>query len=517
MPAALRYGRIDSPEWTAAEQSFKAESIARASAAALAWQYYDGKHPKSLKEDRTKIDDNIIVNLIGLIVDKAVSGLFGTTDSEVDAGVKFDIIDKPGEPGFVEKIATGLRSLFGGQQNVTSVPSQDYLDGLWRANKKNILLHDVGFFGSLLGHVFVKLVPNGAVDPETGLSYTRLINLDPASVTVYWDGNDYDRVLWYRVQYDVGNVRVRQDIVRNLNESGGDANSWSIYNYQQELSGSSLSYSAWQLTGKEEEWPYPFAPIVDWKNLPRPKSYYGMDDVSQNAMGLNKAINFVYSTISRILKHHATPKTVGTGFKADQLEATSVDSLWTVEEAQAKIYNLELTSDLASSLNFAATLRAALFDSAREADPESIRSKLGQLSNFDLRVLFQDVLAKAGTKRLLYGDGLVRLNRCLLALGGHDPHLKMSVEWPEPLPSNPVEQAQALQIDVATGGLSKETYLEKRGYSVEQEAQRRETEAFEASMHQPAVDPLAELRASAAAPAGTQPATAPVRGGMNAN
>jgi hypothetical protein len=225
MPAALAYGPPNSAEWKQAESDGGNEQTARITKAALAWRYYIGEHDKPLNLDSSKIDDNMIINLVGLIIDKGVSALFGTTETEVEGGVKFQIIDEPGEPGFIEQVGSALagagRALLGRQQEQEpDRPEQTYLDIVWRANKKNILLHDMGLTGGALGHVFSKIDPGGTLDPETGETCPRIINLDPSAVLCFWDGNDYDTVLWYRIDYLVGKTAVRQDVVNGGNSWG---------------------------------------------------------------------------------------------------------------------------------------------------------------------------------------------------------------------------------------------------------------------------------------------------------
>lgn len=498
MPAAIRYGTPNTPQWKSAETDFTKESIARHSDAKQAWAYYLGEHKKPLKPDKSQVDDNMVINLIGLIVDKGVSALFGASEVEVDGGVKFAIVNQPGEPGFVvktaNKVVSAVRDFFGAVKQQIEDPAQDYLDLVWRANQKNILLHDLAMYGGLLGHVFVKLIPNGVTDPETGNQVTRIVNLDPKTVTVYWSASDYSQVLWYRVQYDSGGASYREDTVRALDDKGNPLDYWLIYTYERESATQMRQQGEWKQVGDPVRWGYSFAPIIDWKNMPMPGSYYGRDDVVQNSIKLNDALNFIASNIARILKHHASPKTIATGVAKQDIVPTGVDGLWTIEKETAKVYNLEMQTDLGSSLNFMQFLRRATFDGARELDPTSVQDQLGALTNFALRVLYHDTLQKGGTKRLLYGDGLLRLCRALLALGNLATTVKLSVDWPEPLPNDPVAQAQALAIDVTTGGLSKETYLEKRGYDAEQEAQRREMEQFEAGMNAPSQpDPLEAL------------------------
>ena len=64
----------------------------------------------------------------------------------------------------------------------------------------------------------------------------------------------------------------------------------------------------------------------------------------------------------------------------------------TTSDPNALIQNLEMQSDLNSSLNFIRYLRQALFDVSRAVDIDSMADKLGSLTNFGLRVLYQDAL-----------------------------------------------------------------------------------------------------------------------------
>ena len=63
------------------------------------------------------------------------------------------------------------------------------------------------------------------------------------------------------------------------------------------------------------------------------------------------------------------------------------------------IYNVEMQSDLASSQTYLMTVRQGLFDITRTVDISSMNDKLGALTNFGLRVLYQDSLSKNETKK----------------------------------------------------------------------------------------------------------------------
>jgi len=216
---------------------------------------------------------------------------------------------------------------------------------------------------------------------------------------------------------------------------------------------------------------------VDWPNLPDPNGYYGMNDIRTGG-AVNSALNFLMSNMARIIKHHAHPKTIIIGANADEVQQTAVDRLWTIRNENAQILNLEMQSDLSSSMELVRMLRRFFFDSGREVDPSSVHDRLGDLTNFALRVLYTDTLAKGGTKRLLAGDGLRRVCRCVLDLMGFGFAHPITVTWPKAIPTDDLADAQALAID-RQHGLSRETYLERRGYEPEQEMARVQLERGE--------------------------------------
>ena len=140
----------------------------------------------------------------------------------------------------------------------------------------------------------------------------------------------------------------------------------------------------------------------------------------------------------------------------------------------AALQNLEMQSDLASSLEYLDFLIRNLFNVSRTPDLASIKDKLGALTNFALRVLFYDSLAKLHTKQELYGEALTDLNHRLLVLA-NVPGAEQGggeIVWPDPIPTNEAEQVAALQFDLNMGLLSKQSACGIRGYDWEQEKER---------------------------------------------
>lgn len=482
MPPARTYiNDVNSKEARPLDDAFDKEMTARQREYERAWKYYFGNHDKHLKDDASNTRDNVTVNLYGLGIDKGVSSLMGTTDQGTIKGPDFDVVEpEPTPANVMQQMVQGVKRVITPRQMDKESPAETWLDKAWEANMKPVLLHDMALSGGVCGHVFLKIIPNGARDPDTyELTLPGLISLNPAHVAVFWHAPDMRRVLWYRIQFKINEAETfRQDIIRLRDDDGNDLPKWEIRDYSKGGPNAQGGRNEWQLDNTQV-WDYQWPPVMDWPNLPRPHEYYGCNDIGVNG-NLNDGLNFTASNMQRIIKHHAHPKTIGTGFKSDQLTRSGIDRLWTVSDPGAKIYNLEMQSDLSSSMEYMQFLRQSFFQGIREIDPATVQDKLGAMTNFGLRVLFRDSLEKTGTKRLLYGHGLRCACRYMLELGGFAGQ-KVTDSWPDPLPQDSVAQATALQID-RDNGLSQDTYLQRRGFDPDAERERREQEIAEGAM-----------------------------------
>jgi len=96
------------------------------------------------------------------------------------------------------------------------------------------------------------------------------------------------------------------------------------------------------------------------------------------------------------------------GIEPSQVQDTAVEAFWTVATTpdKAEIFNLEMQSDLPAVFNFFQIIREAFWTIGREADPSVFKEKIGNVTNFGLRVLYMDALNKLGQKRQTYGKVL---------------------------------------------------------------------------------------------------------------
>jgi len=414
----------------------RGEERMRKTAIAAAWTYYNGAMKKPLKVRAGRPDDNIILMLVRKAIDQGVSLLFG---------------DLP------------ELELQQGEQTM----QEDRLSELWTANREAILLHNVALYGALAGHCFLKMVYKEEQD-------LKLVNLTPELITVFWHPDDKEQVACYKIAWTAGDTEYRQDLVARwalgddtgLSPRLGDGE-WLI----RELRRTGFA-TTWEVVS-EVVWGWDFPPILDWQNLPNPGGYYGRSDLVNP--GLNDQANFVASNMNRILKYHAHPRTLVFGIQADQIQDTSVDNMWAILDKDARVENLEMQSDLSSSLALLNEIKGAFYSEHRAVDMSTLRDRIGQITNFGLRTLFKDALDKLRTKRELYGAALVEISRRMVALdSGAD--VKPDIHWGDPLPFNGVEEIQEITQEMALGILSKETAASIRGRDWATEQERLENE-----------------------------------------
>jgi hypothetical protein len=396
--------------------------------------YREGRHKQQIKPKPGRTDDNVYINFSGLVIDRSISMLFGK-------GIEFDL---PGEGD--------------------DTPEDKYIKAVWDANKQEIFLHKLGMSGGTDGTGYIKIVPDEL--EFNGIVLPRLVKLNGALVNIKTSMEDYEKVLEYKIQWsdveDNGN-----EIARKQTHTPTDNNTWLIQDYR----ASNLTGGKWQLFNAEE-WPYKFSQILHFQNLPDDNDIYGKSDITDDLIGLQDKVNFVASNINKIIRLHAHP-TIYTTINSAQKDVidSSIGEVIGGVSPDGFIKAVEMQSDLSSSSNFFTVIRQAFFDIARTVDIDSVADKLGALTNFALKVLYQDALDKNDTKRELYGDALLELNRRLLVIAGLNPD-PGEIVWKDALPENGIEVSQELKTDMEIGILSIQTASIMKGYDYEQEQER---------------------------------------------
>jgi hypothetical protein len=395
-------------------------------------EYYDGTQAQSLKTAVNQANDNLVINLCRYIVDKGAAFLFG------------------------KEVTWQL-------EEGDTTPAEETLKQIWQRNKKMTFLLKAATSGGIFGHVFIKILPD-----FYGNGIARLIKIDPEYVTVYYAGDDIETALGYCVQWEERDIANKSIVRRTIIMKDPDTGKWSENHYVS----SYATNGQWRSDPQYPDidpWPYPWAPMIDCQNIPAPDTFYGLSDLED--IDEQDALNFVASKINRILRYHSHPKTWGRGFDESQLQIDP-DKMMIIRGTTGEIQNLEMQSDLSSSLAFYQVLQQGFMRAGRvpNLDPQTLT--IGAQSGFALRILHGDLLEKTEAKRRTYGDMLIELNRRLLELAGHGDGNICRIDWQDPLPENAAERQTEDAFELDRGIVAKSTVQSRRGIDPETEDEK---------------------------------------------
>ena len=411
-------------------------------ASATVRNYRMGIQPSQLKVRAGQFDDNITMNFIGLIANRIVSQVIGK-------GVEFDF------------------------EGDTETDSEKWLKGCLKANHEEILFHRSVSSGVEAGTGFLFIQPEG-IFGEDGETYPRVTLLESAFVTIETLPEDFEVIVSYTIKYkfinDKGKEAARKRVISRLVTpvvgDGVTVTTWEIVDYIQENNGK------WEEVGRIS-WPYYFAPIVHWQNLPSLDKAEGEPDITADLLAMQDRVNFVSSNASKIIRFYAHPQRFTRLYNNSATNKVTLgpDELINFGDANGGMFQLEPMGDLAGVMSFLRLIRQAMFDRARVIDIDSMQDKLGALTNFGLRVLYQDNINLINTHRELFGDALEDLVMRLLVVGDKQV-IPCKVVWPDWIPVNEVEEIAAVVQDINAGLLSKQTAAGMRGYDWETEQER---------------------------------------------
>ena len=446
----------------AVQRQVAADDLTRAHDLSSQWNAYFGRYDDALDVPAGGADDNVKLPLARIFVDASRSFLFGKEP-------EFTISD--------------------------NANAEEYLDEVWDANEKQSLLNLIALNGGVTGHAFARLY-----EPGIG-QMPRIIPLDPQTVDVVWSEDDYTDVTAYVITWT---VERRPDPVsdpvmvakRQLIERAENRLTWLITD--QESKG---DRKGWKTTGTAV-WAHAYAPIVDCQNLPVPNCYYGVSDLESDVLGLIKTLNYQASNMNRILRLHAHPKVYVRGavppiaqpgdapygfaeFGQNGQRQGQPRMDWGPDEAiflqgDGEVGQLVPAADMSASLQFFDRMLQILHETARIPEVAlGITEGVGPVPGVTLKILYGPLLSMTEDKRRLYGEMLVELSRRILDLGGYGDNLKPEISWPDPMPRDPMTEAQAA-VMLEQAGVSKATALTDLGYDSDVEQTQRQADAQEA-------------------------------------
>ena len=412
------------------------QTVKRMEAIELRRAYRSGKHKPQILTKPNGPDDNVYVNLIKLVTARSTALLVGK----------------------------GIDWQLPGADKETS-PEWAYLETTWRLNRRAILLHNAVTMASDAGSGFLRIVPNQLPDAKGDL-YPRLIPLDPEIITeVKTLPNDKDVVIGYVIVYAVPNekgenIGHKQEV--NRIEMVNGTFTWETVDYEEQRG--KWAEIAREVFADANGVPYNFAPIIHWQNLPDALNIWGEPDATDDIIILQNRLNFAVSNVGKIIRLYAHPQRYGKNLgKGDVLEL-GPDEMPNFTGDAASIEQLAAVGDLPGAVQYITLLIQSLFNTTRTVDLASLTDKLGALTNFALRVLYFDALQKLDTKRELFGEMILELNRRLLVISGLLNTDSGTMVWQRNvLPIDDVSEVAALKTEVDAGFMSTEDAIKQRG------------------------------------------------------
>jgi hypothetical protein len=468
-----------------------------------AWQWYRGEVKGPFRPEPGQPDVNVSTNRSSAIVDTGVDFLMGHV-------VTLEVTYK-GKP---------------------QKDAQACLDGCWgNENRRMVTFSKLAQNGGIFGHVFAKIIPP---DPSRMRPYARTVPLDPAQVTVVTDPQDCDTVLAYMVQWNEGadagggsetfnQLTIgRMQMIRRIDPDndadeysyGLDPDStWEISNWMHGPGGK------WFQTGAPETWDHPWAPVVDWQNLPLANMHWGASDIPPNVQHLNSVLNLTLSNINAIAKHHSFPWMYASGVGLGATIEMAPGRITQLQSPEGKITALEAHGDLAGLLAFAADLRADMDEQTRV--PAIATGRFKELprvtSGVALQMLYGPLLAKNMHKQRTYGEGIAEDSLRMLSLCGFGDGTgldgwEVHSNWPDPLPSDDLPVAQIAQVLDAVGA-SQHSVFERLGLDYDEETEYKAEEAQDAMKAAMKGQAMPQLAPAVPGQPGGEPAPATQPGG----
>lgn len=442
-----------------------------------AWDAYYGRNPKPLaleqRSGQSAIDDNIALNTAALIVDEAVAALTGN-------GLVMEI-----EPADEEDQTQSDEA----SKEHEKSPEELWWEPISKSNRFDILLHNTAVNGAVCGHMYWKISPKSGVTGDV----PRIINLNPATVSVSCNEEDMAEVWAYCIRFEVktaGGLKQRLEVIAKgepgtllVGATGtvevipdpnmAQASHWTISDYDY-----NNHNRTWILTNTII-WPYPFAPIIDAENLPDPCQYYGKADLTPAVIEMDKAVDRSASIINRVCRVVGFPRPIASGISPNQaakLKDAKIGEAFFLESKDASINMLEMRGDLTALGNWYKQLKSSLLAAGAMPDLDTDKmDSIGKLSALAMRILFSKQERRVMLKRLNLETMISETIRRLRIITNQPEAVKIEYRWPSVIPANTKEDLEValMKNDI---GVSQDTLLQELGYDADTEAGKREIE-----------------------------------------
>ncbi len=338
------------------------------------WQYYLGRHWAWKREEG---EPQITLNYVRAFVDKMIIFMWGKG---------FDLIIPDKTRSVVEPV----------------------LRNIWKENNQDLWGWECAQMGSVTGDVFIKVTweePNEFNGIKKGR--VRLIVLNSSHSFPRWDEHDRNIMKEFKLLYEY-------DQAVGTRSSSKETQPKRV-RYIETITKDTIRIKDGDKPEKEIKHNLGFVPIVHIKNTPVSGAFFGLSDCG-DLVPINREFNEKITNISDIINYHQAPVTLIFGAKASNLEK-GANKVWSGLPKDAKVENLNMTTDLAGTTAYLGTLKKALHEIGHV--PEGTLGDKQAISNTSavaLEVQYEPLIEMKAIKTLTYGNGLSTVHRMALKL-----------------------------------------------------------------------------------------------------
>lgn len=336
----------------------------------------------------------------------------------------------------------------------------EYLEDVWEDNNQYDFCTEMGQMKSVTGEAWVQISYVSAedlYDPFGKYPDGRLkITLMPSdTIIAEYDPHDRKRLVKLTVAYTYTKTDERNGILRSrptqreaLYRQVWTDSECAVYDDTNEPVITPNRYGV-----------IPFVCITNVTIACRTEGYSDLDDI----IPINTEYNLKNSDLSEILDYHAAPITVVYGAKIGNLEK-GANKMWGGLSKDARVENLEMKGDMASSSEFIAELKQAMCEVG--GVPETVLGGAKGISNTSgvaLQYMNLPLIEKCNMKKQKTEDGLERINSMIMLVSAFEglafkpdsmkpeDFFFTDVDIPDTLPKDELIELQRLQLELKMG------------------------------------------------------------------
>lgn len=347
----------------------------------------------------------------------------------------------------------------------------EFLNEVWKDNKKEILLTELGQTKSITGEAWVKIQfesPEDLNDPFTEYPNGRIrLSVVPTQfVFPRFNDHDKDKLETLLIMYPIRSVKETGILFKRATET--------TVVYKEFWTKDEVIIYEGKYEIDRMENPYGFIPFVQIKNFPIAGRTRGASDI-EDIIPLNVEFNTKKSDVSEIIDYHSAPITCIFGAKIGNLEK-GANKVWGGLPKDARVENLALIGDLVASSAYIADVRTSMCEVA--GIPETVLGGAKAISNTSgvaLQYMNLPLIERTKVKRGSTSIGIQQINKVILFIALHEGLIEKpdsvsmrdfvynEVDIPDTLPKDELLELQKIEQEMKMGIECRHGAMERLG------------------------------------------------------